>query len=138
MLFLDTSALLKRYIDEADTPLVLESMDADRDWYASALAYAEAEVNLCRLGLVGTAGEPIHRRLADDWERFRVVPVDAACLFRAAEIGCTRGVRTAHAIHLAAADRLPRPLAFLTFDRRQAVAARALGVDVMGAAPGSG
>ncbi len=138
MLFLDTSALLKRYIDEVDTPLVLELMDGDLDWSASALAYPEAEVNMCRLGLVGGLGESIHRRLADDWERFRVVPIDTACLFRAAEIGCAHQVRTLDAIHLAAADRLPRPLAFLTFDRRQASAARALGVEVITEDPESG
>lgn len=132
MLFLDTSALLKRYVDEAHTALVLELMDGDPEWSASALALAEAEVSLCRLGLDTNNGVATHRRLADDWERFRVVPVDAACLFRAVEIGCDHQVRTLDAIHLAAADRLPRPLAFVTFDRRQASAARALGGDVFG------
>ena len=35
------------------------------------------------------------------------------------------------AIHLAAADRLPRPLTYATFDRRQIPAAAALGFEVV-------
>jgi uncharacterized protein len=34
-------------------------------------------------------------------------------------------------VHLAAADRLPRPLHYLTFERRQIPAAAALGFDVV-------
>ena len=62
-----------------------------------------------------------------------VVPIDPACLARAAELGCRYDVRTLDALHLAAADRLPQPLVMLTFDRRQADAARAMGLAVEGA-----
>jgi predicted nucleic acid-binding protein len=126
MLVLDTSALLKRYIEEEETPRVLELMASDREWCASALALAEAQVTLCRLGLDETSLRGQANALRTDWERFHVVPVDERCLARAAEIGCAEQVRTLDAIHLAAADRLPRPVAFLTFDRRQAEAARSL------------
>jgi predicted nucleic acid-binding protein len=62
-----------------------------------------------------------------------VVPVDPACLERAAEIGCQFEVRTLDALHLAAADRLPRPVVMLTFDQRQADAARSMDLVVEGA-----
>jgi hypothetical protein len=39
-------------------------------------------------------------------------------------------VRTVDAIHLAAADRLPRPTTYLTFDPGQIPVAMALGYDV--------
>lgn len=42
------------------------------------------------------------------------------------------GVRTLDAMHLGAATRLGTALTFLTFDVRQAVAARALGFAVVG------
>jgi predicted nucleic acid-binding protein len=128
MLFLDTSALLKRYIEEGGTPLVLALMDQDREWVASAMARTEAEITLCHLGLEGPAEADQRRRLRDDWDHFRVVPVDNACLARAVEIGCQQRVRTLDAAHLAAADRLPRPFVFVTFDRQQAEAARAIGL----------
>lgn len=128
MLFVDTSALLKRYVDEPGTAQVLELMDRDPEWVASALAQAEAEVTLCNLGLGAEVEVRQRRRLRDDWERFLVVPIDGPCLARAAEIGCEQRVRTLDAVHLAAADRLPKPITLLTFDRRQAEAGQEIGL----------
>jgi hypothetical protein len=133
LLFLDTSALVKRYVEEAGTELVLERMGSDPDWVVSSVARPEAEITLCRLGFDRDENADVWRRLGDDWERCHVVPVDPDCLERAGEIGCRYEVRTLDAIHLAAADRLPRPLVILTFDRRQADAARSLDLDVDGA-----
>jgi len=133
MLFLDTSALVKRYVDEDGTELVLERMGSDPEWVVSSVARTEAEITLCRLGFDRDDGTGVRRRLADDWGRCYVVPVDPDCLERAGEIGCRYDIRTLDAIHLAAADRLPRPLVVLTFDRRQADAARAMELVVEGA-----
>ncbi len=133
MLFLDTSALVKRYVEEEGTSLVVRRMGEDPDWVVSAAARAEAEIALCRLGFEADSATDVWRRLRDDWERCLVVPIDDACLRRAAEIGCRHKVRTLDAVHLAAADRLPRPLIMLTFDQRQANAARSLDLPVEGA-----
>jgi predicted nucleic acid-binding protein len=133
MLFLDTSALVKRYVDEEDTAFVLRRMDEDPDWVASSIARTETEITLCRLGFDPDRTATPWQRLRDDWERCHVVPVDPACLDGAAGIGCRHQVRTLDALHLAAADRLPRPLVMMTFDRRQADAARAMGFVVEGA-----
>ena len=132
MLFLDTSALIKRYVAEDGTDVVLARMRDDPEWVASALARTEAEITLCRLGFPMDEGD-VWQRLRADWERCHVVPVDPACLERATEIGCEFEVRTPDALHLAAADRLPRPLVMLTFDQRQADAARSLDIAVEGA-----
>ena len=74
--------------------------------------------------------DALRRAVRDDWERINVVPVDQVCLDRAAEIGRTQPVRTVDAIHLAAADRLPKPVTFCTFDPRQIPVALALGFNV--------
>lgn len=133
MLFLDTSALVKRYVNEEGTELVLQKMGDDPEWVVSSVARTEAEITLCRLGFdPGDSAGP-WRRLREDWERCHVIPVDPACLERAGEIGCQFEVRTLDALHLAAADRLPRSLVVLTFDRRQADAARAMDLVVQGA-----
>lgn len=126
MLFLDTSALLKRYVEEDGTRRVLDVMDADGDWIASTVAYVEAQVTLCHMGFDAATLDQVRKLLRDDWERFLTVPVDGVCLARAAQIGCQQRVRMMDALHLAAADRLPRPFTFLTFDHRQARAAAAL------------
>lgn len=132
MLVLDASALVKRYVDEAGTVEVVALMSGDSEWCASALCRAETHVTLCHLGFDEMVEGQLVRALQLDWEHFLVVPVDDLCLAHAAEIGCERRLRTLDAIHLAAADRLPRPFTFLTFDARQAEAARSLGFDVAG------
>lgn len=133
MLFLDTSALVKRYSEESGSDLVLRRMDEDARWVVSSLAGTETEIVLCRLGFDPDESPDPWHRFRQDWERCHLVPVDVACLERAVDIGCRYDVRTLDALHLAAADRLPRPVTFLTFDRRQADAARAMGLVVEGA-----
>jgi predicted nucleic acid-binding protein len=133
MLFLDTSALVKRYVEEEATELVLRRMGEDSDWVVSAVARPEAEITLCRLGFERDGSADVWQRLRADWERCHVIPVDPACLRRATELGCRYEVRTLDALHLAAADRLPRPLVVLTFDQRQADAARSMDFLVEGA-----
>jgi hypothetical protein len=128
VLFLDTSALVKRYIDETGTRAVVALMDADAAWAASAMALAEAEIALCHRAPLEAMAEPLVAALRRDWASFAIVPVDDGCLARAREIGCQFGTRTMDSIHLAAADRLPRPVTFVTFDRRQAAAAAGMGL----------
>ena len=133
MLLLDTSALVKRYVEEEGTELVLRRMDEDREWVVSSIARTETEITLCRLGFDPEGTADLWQRLREDWDRCHVVPVDPRCLEEAAAIGCRYEVRTLDALLLAAADRLPRPLRMLTFDRRQADAARSMALVVEGA-----
>lgn len=123
--------MVKRYIAEEGTNLVLHAMEIDEDWVASALLRTESRIALCRQPLSRSVQESIAARLADDWARFLVVDVDSECLEVASEIGCAHGLRSLDAVHLAAGDRLPRPCSFVTFDARQREAARALGFDVV-------
>lgn len=133
-LFLDTTALLGRFLDGPARPVVLAAMRDDHDWCASALALSEALMLVDRLGDDPERTDELRRAIRDDWERIHVVPVDQRCLDRAAEIGRTQPVRTVDAIHLAAADRLPGPLRFATFDPGQIPVAMALGFDVLSTA----
>ena len=128
MIFLDTSALAKRYMEEPGSDTVRDLMAGDGSWSASMLARAEMSIVLCRA--VGHATSAVYRRLLDDWDRFTVVPMDAQCLADAVSIGCEHRVRTSDAIHLAAALRVPAAT-FLSFDARQIVAARAIGLEVI-------
>lgn len=129
-LALDTSALLGRYLSGPHRQVVLDAMAADPLWCASALARAEALGMVDRVCDVATDGDRIRQALHDDWERIHVVPVDQRCLDRAAELTRQQPLRTVDALHLAAADRLPAPVTFLTFDPRQIPVALAMGFDV--------
>ena len=128
--FLDPTALLARFLEGPSRDAALGAMRADPVWCASALALSEALMVVDRLGDDPARTDALRRALRDDWERIHIVPVDQRCLDRAAEIGRTQPVRTVDAIHLAAADRLPRPVTFLTFDPGQIPVAMALGFDV--------
>ncbi|MGH9137299.1 MAG: type II toxin-antitoxin system VapC family toxin [Acidimicrobiales bacterium] len=126
---LDSSALLARYLT-GPAGDARAAMAADPDWCASALALTESLMVVDQLDVDAPEREDLRRALRDDWERVHVVPIDGRCLDRAAELGRTQPLRTADALHLAAANRLPRPLTYLTFDARQIPVALALGLDV--------
>lgn len=130
-LAIDTSALVKRYLREPERDLVLRAMADNPVWCASALARTEAMVALHRVALGHQQQRALWAALREDWDAFVVIPVDERCLARAVEIGAGFGIRTVDAIHLAAADRLPRPARYLTFDRQQIPAAAALGLEVI-------
>lgn len=130
-LFLDSSALLARYLGGASRAPVTEAMRADLDWCASELALGECLVLVERVTELSAERGALRAALHDDWERVCVVPVDRRCLDRATDLGRAHPVRTVDAIHLAAADRLPRPLTYATFDPRQIPVALALGFAVV-------
>jgi uncharacterized protein len=130
-LALDTTALLSRYLDGPTHEVIVSAMTEDGDWCASEVALTEALMLVDRLGDDAERTDALRRALLDDWERIHVVPVDRRCLDRAAELGRTQPLRTVDAIHLAAADRLPAPVTFATFDPAQIPVALALGFAVL-------
>ena len=130
-LAVDASALVKRYLHEPGRELVLEAMGADDVWCASELCRTEVLLVLHRVASGPRQANALARSFRDDWDAFNVVPVDDRCLARAADIGAEYGLRTVDAVHLAAADRLPRPTHYLTFDRHQIPGALALGLQVV-------
>jgi len=130
-LYVDTSALVRRYVHDGGRELVLETMAATDVWCASALTHSETNLALRRLSVLASQHERLVAALQRDWDAFWVVPLDARCLAHAARLGAEFGLRTVDALHLAAADRLPRPAAYLTFDRRQIPAATGLGLEVI-------
>jgi predicted nucleic acid-binding protein len=132
-LALDATALVARHVAEPARATAVAAMDADPVWCASALALAEALVLVERLTDDPSARDVVRRAVVDDWQRVWVVPVDQPCLDRAAELMLAHPVRTADAIHLAAAERLPRPVTYVTFDPHQIPVALALGLDLASA-----
>jgi predicted nucleic acid-binding protein len=130
-LYVDTSALVRRYLHDRHRAMVLDAMAEDSDWCASALVRSETQLVLHRAAVSARQQAALWAALRDEWEAFWVVPLDDRGMARAVEIGATYGVRIGDAIHLAAADRLPRPVHYLTFERHQLPAALALGFEVI-------
>lgn len=130
-LALDTSALLALVVDGAQRAVVVDALAGDPVWCASAMALTEALPAIDRL-----TDEAILRADLEDavrlaWDHLHVVPVDQRCLDRAATLSRLQPVRLTDAIHLAAAERLPDPVRFVTFDPAQIGVALGLGLDVV-------
>lgn len=128
--FVDTTGFLGRWLAGPWRPLVIGAMAADPEWCASSLALTEAVAVADRLD-DRAAARRLRRLLYDDWNRYWTVPVDQRCLDRAADLARDHPLRTVDALHLAAADRLPKPVTFVTFDAHQIPVAMALGFDVV-------
>jgi predicted nucleic acid-binding protein len=131
LLAVDTSALVRRYVRATGHGLVTEAMAEATVWCASALARAETLQALHHVAVSQRQHDQLWAALRADWDRFHVVPLDDRCLADAVDIGATYRLRSVDAIHLAAANRLPTPVRYLTFDRRQIPAAAALGFEVI-------
>ena len=130
--YVDTSALLKRYVDEDGSDVADAWLRADPVLVTSWITLVEVRRNLARL-LDGNALADARRQFAADVDAVAMMAVDEPLSRAAAEIGEVLGVRSLDAVHLASAQRLQvAALTFLTFDLRQAQAARSLGFTVVG------
>jgi predicted nucleic acid-binding protein len=131
-LYIDSSALLKRYVDEHDSEQAVSLMTTDPVLVTSRLAEIEVRRNLSRL-LEGSALLEARRSLATDLDAFALVALDATTCGEAARIGEETFCRSLDSIHLAAALRAGPTTTLLTFDLRQAQVARSVGLAVRGA-----
>ena len=129
--YVDSSALLKRYVEEADSAAADALLRDDTGLLTARHTIVEVRRNLVRL-LSGGDLAAAQAAFADDLRSFSIIELDATTCESAAAIAEATGVRTLDALHLAAAQRVTAPgVGFLTFDLRQAQAARALGLAVV-------
>lgn len=131
----DTSALLKRVLDEDGSVAAWDLWDNADRVFVSALAIAEAAGALAsarRDRRVDRRGHDLAgSELAAGWIRCHVVDVRRDLAEAAAALATLHGLRGADAIHLATARVVETPrTVFATWDRRLAAAARAEGLAV--------
>ena len=131
-LYVDASALLKHYVDEPDSERFEELFASDPVRVFGRHAIVEVRRNLARL-LVPEIAAAMRAAFTEDVRKLFVVDLDASLCEDAAAIAELTGVRTLDALHLAAARRVGDGITVLTFDLRQAQAARSLGLAVVGA-----
>ncbi len=105
---------------------------SDDHWLTARHTWVEVLRNLGRL-LDGRERLRTEAAFREDWRRFAVIELDVTTCEIAADIAITHGTRTLDALHLAAAQRAGgAALPILTYDLKQAKAARALGFPVVG------
>jgi predicted nucleic acid-binding protein len=134
--YLDTSSLVKLYVDEPDADDV-QRIVAEADVVAtSVLAYAEARAAFARKRrekLVTPAeSRAALRQLDADWPRFFVILLGDELAQAAGRLADAHGIRGCDAVHLAAFETLlaqceDEDVRFSCADDRLSRAARSLG-----------
>ena len=130
-LYVDASALMKRYVDERDSDVAEQLMGTDPVLVTSHLTEVELRRNLARL-LDGEDLLRTRRQVQADLDAFALVSLDATTCSEAARIAEQTLCRSLDALHIAAARRTGERTVLLTFDVRQAQAARSAGLTVIG------
>jgi uncharacterized protein len=123
-LYLDSSALVKRYVAEDGSDEVRAAMEAADICSACQVGFVETVRAVAR-----AEGDRALERVEDDWKAFDLADVDQALADRAAQVALSSGLRALDALHLAAALELPddNPV-FATWDARLHRAAREQGL----------
>lgn len=130
--YVDSSALTKLYVDEADSVLASDLVNVDPVLVTSVLSIVEVRRALSR-HFSGITLVRARELFETDIDGMALVNPTEATWRYAADIAEELGVRSLDALHLAVAKRLEVPsLRFVTFDIKQAQAARLLGLTVAG------
>jgi predicted nucleic acid-binding protein len=98
MLYLDASALVKRYVAEEGSERLIAEMGAAEGWAICRIGYVET-ARAIRLA-TGSAGV---KRFLADWPSFDVIEVNASLAEQAVELAAAEDLRSLDALHLAAA-----------------------------------
>lgn len=131
-IYVDSSALLKIYLDEPETEAASRLLSGKR-WVTGRHTLVEVRRNLSRV-LAGEVLDTARVRFASDWQELDAVDLGAQASELAAVFAERTGIRSLDALHLGAAELAGAgELSFVTFDRRLAEAARSLGWEVLGA-----
>jgi len=138
-LYLDTSALIKRYVNETGSTDVREWIRSADDKAITLITRAEmsAGINrLLRMKLLSQKdfGDALEE-FRSDWVDYHRLPISETLVARADALACEHVLRGYDAIHLAAAltwqELLGLPVTLVTYDRELAEAARASGMAVL-------
>ncbi len=137
ILYLDTSALVKLYVREAESEFVRGSVTEATVVATSRIAYAEARAAFARLAREGALSpedlRAVVTALNADWESYLCLEVTDGIARQAGDLAELLGLRGFDSLHLASAVVLKRrvgaPFAFLCFDDRlRAAAEQVLGL----------
>lgn len=139
MIYLDTSWLVKLYVEEPDSAAVRAIADSDSEVVVSELAYVEFHSAIGRRRREGRitarAASSLLTRFKKDWTQRARVSVSREVLLRAADVMAAHSLRTLDAVQLASAlllaagaPELPR---FGAGDGRLVAAAAASGLPVL-------
>jgi predicted nucleic acid-binding protein len=132
MLYLDTSALVKLYVEEPMSLELTGAVDGAEAIATSLLAYAEARAAFARARREARVSPHAYRHIVaafiDDWTRYVAVEVTDRIVKEAGDLAAARALRGYDALHLASAlslrEQVSSEVMFLAFDRELMAAAK--------------
>jgi predicted nucleic acid-binding protein len=127
-LYVDASAVVKRFRDEIDSDVAIAAMDRASVLRTSRVTFIEVGR---AIGAVAEGDEAVLRRWNMRWAEHEVIEVDDDVARHALALACYHGLRSSDAVHLASALTLKVPMRFATWDARLWEAARAVGLRVV-------
>ena len=141
ILYLDTSALLKLYVAEPESPLVGQALASAKLVCTHLIAYAEARAAFAKAQRNGRLEAarlaPLVQEFERDWAEIDVLGVDEALVRRAGELAERFALRGYDSVHLSAGETVMRlagraaECRFAAFDARLNDAARKLGMPLL-------
>lgn len=139
ILFCDTSALVKLYIQEAFSAEVLALAESAKTVAVARIAWAEIMSALARRVRESPADagaiETVRARLRTDWPGFAMIEITQDLLDLAGEYADTFALRGYDSVQLAAAYTMQQAanetLCFACFDTRLSKAAKVLGMQTL-------
>jgi predicted nucleic acid-binding protein len=126
VVYLDTSSLVKLYVEEEDSPRIADLVRSSRVTATSLIAYTEARAAFARRFRENAFTPDEYRHLISvfdkDWENYLIVRVTRELVRLAGNLAEKHGLRAFDAIHLSSAMTLraeiSTPLTFSCSDRR--------------------
>lgn len=139
ILYFDSSALVKRYVEEQGTSDVLVWMDASDLNGTVLVTRVEVAAAITRAKRMRYVSQEETRKFLDtfhrEWSSFQRLPVSEILVARADALACEHNLRGYDAIHLASAltwqELLDLPVTVVTYDMELAAAAQASGLMVL-------
>ena len=137
--YLDTSALVKLYVEEEGSHTIRAEVAAARTVATSLIVFIEARAAFALRRREGQLSSGDYRRTIRefdaDWGRYLALDVTVILIRRAAALAETHALRAYDAIHLAAAkvlhERLAEPVSFASWDSNLLAAARREGLKLV-------
>ncbi len=138
IVYLDTSALIKLFVDEPGTKETASALDEAGAVFTHIITYAEARAALAKAARMKRITNKRHASykaaLENYWDNLEVITLNLPLIKRAGNLAEKHALRGYDSIHLAAAELVFRQhieFIFACFDKNLNMAASAMGIKTL-------